>query len=265
MPIITLLSDFGLGKYVAAMKGVILSINPRATLVDLDHDIPPQNVREGAFVLGSVVPYYPSAIHLAVVDPGVGGSRKPLVIEAEKGILVGPDNGLLLPAAATLGEFTAYEISNEGYRLSKVSETFHGRDVFAPAAAHLSLGVQPSEMGKRVRTPAQLNFGHYEVTGDAIRGEVLFEDRFGNLITNVPSEALPSWLSIGGQYVLEASGTYQVPFVKNYASHEPGKALLTVSSDGYLEIAVNWGHARETVGVGPSEPFALRMSDSAKH
>ncbi|MEE9164183.1 MAG: S-adenosyl-l-methionine hydroxide adenosyltransferase family protein [Thermoplasmata archaeon] len=264
MPLITLLSDFGPGKYVAAMKGVILSINPEATLVDLDHDIPPQNVREGAFVLSAVVPYFPAGIHLAVVDPGVGGPRRPLVIEAEKGMLVGPDNGLLLPAAATLGEYAAYEISNEEYRLPEVSETFHGRDVFAPAAAHLSLGVRPDEMGKPVPSPVQLDFGEYEVTENAVRGEILFEDRFGNLITNVPHEALPSWMSIGGQYILETSRTYDIPFLKNYAAHEPGKALLTVSSDGYLEIAVNWGHARETVGVGPGETFALRTSTPAK-
>ncbi len=264
MPLITLLSDFGPGKYVAAMKGVILSINTEATLVDLDHGIPPQNVREGAFVLGAVVPYYPSAIHLAVVDPGVGGPRRHLVIEGEKGILVGPDNGLLLPAAATFGDFTAYELSTEEYRLPEVSHTFHGRDIFAPAAAHLSLGVEPSEMGKAVRSLVELDFGEYEITEDAVRGEILFEDRFGNLITNVPKEALPAWISPGGSYTLEASGTHEVPFVKNYAAHEPGKALLTISSDGYLEIAVNWGHARETVGVEPGETFALRTSAPAK-
>ncbi|MFQ5908883.1 MAG: S-adenosyl-l-methionine hydroxide adenosyltransferase family protein [Thermoplasmata archaeon] len=264
MPLITLLSDFGPGKYVAAMKGVILSLNPRATLVDLDHDIPPQNVREGAFVLASVVPYYPSAIHLAVVDPGVGGARRPLVIEGEKGLLVGPDNGLLLPAAASLGEFAAYELSNEAYRLPEVSHTFHGRDVFAPAAAHLSLGVKPSAMGQRVRSPVSLDFGKFEITAEAVRGEILFEDRFGNLITNVPQDALPSWISPGGFYDLEANGAHEVPFVKSYEAHEPGKALLTVSSDGYLEIAVNWGHARETVGVGAGERFVLRKSASGQ-
>ncbi|MCJ2530888.1 MAG: S-adenosyl-l-methionine hydroxide adenosyltransferase family protein [Candidatus Thermoplasmatota archaeon] len=264
MPLITLLSDFGPGKYVATMKGVILSINPEATLVDLDHDIPAQNVREGAFVLGAVVPYYPSAIHLAVVDPEVGGPRRPLVIEGEKGILVGPDNGLLLPAAATFGDFTAYELSNVEYRLPEVSHTFHGRDIFAPAAAHLSLGVEPSEMGKAVRSLVELDFGEYMVTEDVIRGEILFEDRFGNLITNVPQEALPSWTSLGGSYSLEASTIHEVPFVKSYTAHDPGKALLTLSSDGYLEIAVNWGNARETVGLGPGERFVVRKSSAKK-
>lgn len=264
MPVITLLSDFGPGKYVAAMKGVILSLNPTATLVDLDHDIPPQNVREGAFVLASVVPYFPSAIHLAVVDPGVGGPRKPLVIEGEKGVLVGPDNGLLLPAAASLGAFTAYELSNEAYRLPEVSDTFHGRDIFAPAAAHVSLGVRPSEMGERVPSPVELDFGEYEVTEEAVRGEILFEDRFGNLITNVPRGALPAWASFGGSYTLEAGETHALPFVRSYTTHEPGQPLLTISSDGYLEIAVNWGHARETVGVGPGEPFVLRRSAPGK-
>ncbi len=264
MPLITLLSDFGPGKYVAAMKGVILSINPGATLVDLDHGIPPQNVREAAFVLGAVVPYYPSAIHLAVVDPGVGGPRRPLVIEGGKGILVGPDNGLLLPAASAFGDFTAYELSNEEYRLPEVSHTFHGRDIFAPAAAHLSLGVEPSKMGKVVRSPVELDFGAYEVTKDAIRGEILFEDRFGNLITNVPEEALPTWTSFGGSYSLEAGTIREVPFVKIYTAHDQGKVLLTLSSDGYLEIAVNWGHARETVGLGPGERFLIRKAAAKK-
>ncbi|MFQ5552759.1 MAG: S-adenosyl-l-methionine hydroxide adenosyltransferase family protein [Thermoplasmata archaeon] len=263
MPLITLLSDFGPGKYVAAMKGVILSLNPTATLVDLDHGVSPQNVREGAFVLGSVVPYFPpGAIHLAVVDPGVGGHRRPLVVESERGVLVGPDNGLLLPAAEALGDYEAYELSNESFRLPQVSNTFHGRDIFAPAAAHLSLGVRPHEMGKHVPSPVELDFGRYEVKGDAIRGEVLFEDRFGNLITNVPREALPRWTTFGGSYTLEAGQTHELPFVRSYAAHDPGEPLLTVSSDGYLEIAVNWGQAGETVGLGPGDPFVVRKSGS---
>ena len=260
MSLITLLSDFGPGKYVAAMKGVILSINPEVRLIDVDHGISPQNIREGAFVLASVVPYFPAGIHVAVVDPGVGGPRKPLVIQGERGLLIGPDNGLLLPAAARLGEWKAYELSNEAYQRKEVAETFHGRDVFAPAAGHLSLGVPPSEMGERVSSPVELDFGDYEVTEDTVRGEILFEDRFGNLITNVPGQGLPTWVTFEGQYVLEAGGTHEVPFVRTYSAHEPGKALLTISSDGYLEIAVNWGHAREIVGVGAGEAFTVRNS-----
>jgi S-adenosylmethionine hydrolase len=258
MSVITILTDFGPGKYVAAMKGVILSINPLATVVDIDHSIPPQDVTQGAFVLSSVVEHFPGAVHVAVVDPGVGSERRPLIIECEKGVLVGPDNGLLMPAARKLGFRRAFEITEKRYCLPEISDTFHGRDIFAPVAAHLSRGETPDAMGKPAEALVLLDFGKYEVSTAEIRGTILFRDRFGNLTTNVPAEALPSWLSFGSVFEVHLRKTQRMPFLRNYASQDQGKALLTISSDGYLEIAVNQGDASYVFGAGPGDLFVVR-------
>lgn len=258
MSLITLLTDFGQGKYVATMKAVVLSINPQAAIVDIDHDIAPQNVLEGAFVLASAVKYFPTCIHVAVVDPGVGGGRRPLVVECEKGTLVGPDNGLLVPAAKILGLRGSFEITERDYCLPELSDTFHGRDIFAPVAAHLSLGVPPNSVGKRVDDLVQLDFGEYEVTSSEVRGELLFKDRFGNLSTNVPEDALPSWLIFGKKVELRLQHVLRLPFLRTYTSGEPGQPLLIISSDGYLEIAVNRGDASKLTGASPGDAFVLR-------
>ncbi len=264
MSLITLLSDFGPGKYVAAMKGVILSINPEARIVDIDHDVSPQNVLEGSFALASAVNYFPEALHVAVVDPGVGSSRRPLVVECERGLLVGPDNGLLFPAAQVLGFEGAFEVKEEKYCLPKASSTFHGRDVFAPVAAHLSLGVAPESVGPPVRDMMELHFGTYHVSELEVKGEVVFEDRFGNLITNVPAEALPTWLAPGRTAEVELADTRELPFHQNYASGEEGEPLLTISSDGFLEIAVNRGRASNLLQARQGSTFTARKPRPGK-
>lgn len=258
MALVTLLTDFGLGRYVAAMKGVILSINSEATIVDLAHDISPQGVVEGAFVLASAVRYFPEAVHVAVVDPGVGTKRRALVIACERGTLVGPDNGLLMPAAERLGVQAAYEVTEEAYRLSEVSATFHGRDIFAPVAAHLSLGVAPDAVGPLAEGLVAADFGRYEVTDARLTGRILFADRFGNLISNVPEEALPPWLSWGDRVRLEMAGEHEAVFARTYAAVDPATPAVSVSSDGYLEIAVNRGSAAASLGAGPGATFTLR-------
>jgi S-adenosylmethionine hydrolase len=264
MSLITLLTDFGPGKYVAAMKGVILSINPRARIVDVDHELPPQDVLQGAFVLSSVVEYFPEAIHVAVVDPGVGSERRALVIECESGVLVGPDNGLLLPAARRLGLRQAFEITERRYCLPRISDTFHGRDVFAPVAAHLSLGTSPASMGNPVKDPVQLDFGRYQVSSSSVRGRILFKDRFGNLTVNVPEEALPPWIVRAASLEVKLRRTHRMPFLKSYASQEPGKPLLTISSEGFLEIAVNQGDASLLLGAYPGDNVTIRSPGPRK-
>lgn len=258
MPLITLLTDFGLGRYVAAMKGVILTINPEATVVDLHHNIRPQSVLEGAFVLASAVPYYPGAIHVGVVDPGVGTARRPIVVVGERGLLVGPDNGLLYPAAERIGRVAVYEITNREYVGPRVSKTFHGRDLFAPAAAHLSRGVDPALLGPVVEDLVPLDFGRPEIQPGEIRARILHADHFGNLITNVPGDAVPSWVTDGGP--LEVGNTMPIPatFHDTYAAAERDRPLLTISSDGYLEVAVNQGNAAERLHVAPGDLLTLR-------
>lgn len=264
MALVTLLTDFGAGKYVASMKGVILSIHPKATVVDIDHEIAPQNVREGAFVLAAAVPHFPPAVHVAVVDPGVGTKRRPLVVECERGLLVGPDNGLLLPAARRLGFRQAYEATRSEYWLPEVSDTFHGRDVFAPLGAHLSRGRKPREVGASIDDPVDLDFGSYRVTEGEVHAEVLYQDRFGNLTTNVPREALPGWIRPGATLVLRLRKEYRVPFHRSYGHRERGRPLLTLSSDGFLEIAVNRGNAAEMLGARPGDPVTLHPDEPGR-
>lgn len=257
MSLITLLSDFGLGKYVASMKGVILSINPDARIVDIDHDVSPQNVTEGSFVLASAANYFPSAIHVAVVDPGVGSSRRPLVVECERGMLIGPDNGLLFPASRVLNFRRAFEITEEKYWLPRVSSTFHGRDIFAPVAAHLSLGVSADSVGSMVTDMVELSFGEFRVSDQEVRGEVLYVDRFGNLVTNVPAESSPSWIN-GGRFVeMELGGHHKLPIHRNYSAAKPRQPFVTVSSDGFLEIAVSRGNAAQLLKAGQGDSFLL--------
>ncbi len=250
MGIITLTTDFGLGKYLAAMKGIILGINPQATIVDIHHGIGPQNVREGAFVLFDAVRYFPPAIHVAVVDPGVGTDRRDLVVECEGGILVGPDNGLLMPAAKALGSGTVREIRNPRYIRSGVHPTFHGRDVMAPVAAYLSLGVKASELGPTIEDHVDLDFGRAEATPWELRGKVIYVDRFGNLITNIPSETLEGWAKYGEQLVIQVGSQGVVAtFQPSYGFEAKGNLLVTISSAGFVEVAVNQGSGAQLLGA----------------
>ena len=205
--VITLLTDFGLAdSYVGAMKGVVLGINPQANLVDLTHDVSPQNVLQGAFLLGTAWPYFPDGtIHLAVVDPGVGTERRALLLEGHGHLFLAPDNGILSfvlpqeetgtspfqPYLARVPEgFRAYALTDPRYWRHPVSDTFHGRDIFAPVAAHLSLGLAAEEVGEPVDSLIRLAIPVPQWQGDRLLGHVLHIDRFGNVVTSVPAEVL---------------------------------------------------------------------------
>ena len=190
---ITLTSDFGLkDPYVAEMKGVILTINPQANIIDVTHSIEKFNIREGAFILASAAPYFPKdTIHLAVIDPIVGTERRSILIQTKRGFFVGPDNGVLMLAAQNQGIEHLYELSNPKFMLTKVSSTFHGRDVFAPAAAHLDRGVKPSEFGPEITEAATIKFPSVVRRNSSLIGEVWHIDDFGNIITNISQKDLP--------------------------------------------------------------------------
>jgi S-adenosylmethionine hydrolase len=242
--LITLTTDFGLGEYVAAMKGVILNINLDVKIIDIMHMIRSQDVKEGAYVLYSTAPYFPNAIHVGVVDPGVGTQRKAILIECERGILVGPDNGLLIPCARKLGIKNIYEITNKSYMNEPISDTFHGRDIFAPAAAFISKGVSVDEFGEPISDFVDLKLEEYEEGDDFIKGKFLFLDRFGNLIFSIPKEVLLKHLNFGDEIEItiknqDRSLTKKIRFLPSYAHGEPNKLLATVSSSGFLEIACN--------------------------
>ena len=192
MSIISLLSDFGhKDPYVAEMKAVILSIAPQARIVDITHEIEKFNIRMGAYVLASAAPYFPpNTIHVAVVDPGVGTKRRPIIAETNRSLYVGPDNGLLMLAAHKEHIKKVYQLDNPKYMLSQVSKTFHGRDIFAPAAAHLAQGNKPSDFGPAIQDYILPEFAKPHAKKGELLGEVLHIDDFGNIVSNISAENL---------------------------------------------------------------------------
>jgi S-adenosylmethionine hydrolase len=258
-PLITLTTDFGdASPYAAVVKGVILSINPAARLLDLTHHIPPQDVRHADYFLGAAAPYFPAGtIHLAVIDPGVGTERHPLLVEAGGQYLVGPDNGVFTRAATALGGPTCVRrLTEPRFWRPEVSSTFHGRDVFAPVAAHLSLGVDSAAVGPAVAGMVELRPHSAVCWGNRRAGEVQFVDGFGNLITNIPASlisALPVRATLGN------SDPLPFRWVKSYADAAPGELVSLFSSDGYVEFAVVNGSAAHRLGAGAGTPVELHF------
>lgn len=191
-PIVSLLSDFGLrDAYVAEMKAVILTICPQAQIVDVSHQVAKFDVRMGAFVLASTVTYFPKGtVHIAVVDPGVGTERRPIVVKTKRSLFVGPDNGLLVLAAEREGIKHVYAINDVDFMLERVSGTFHGRDVFAPVAARLAMGCSPAEVGPEISDYVVPEYAKPAVKGRTLTGQVLHVDDFGNVITNISARDL---------------------------------------------------------------------------
>jgi len=246
MTIVTLTTDFGLADgYVGTMKGVILSIAPGAHLVDVSHDIAPQHVRQAAYVLSRAAPYFPrGTVHLAVVDPGVGSARRPLLVQTSDACFVGPDNGLFT-FALEQPSAQAYELDRREFWRPGVSATFHGRDIFAPVAAHLANGRLPADLGTPVADPLRLpELIAVQVKPGHLRGHVIHIDRFGNLITSIPG----AWVTEGG-WVCDIAGRRIVGIQPTYAAAQPGTLLALISSNDTVEIAVRDGSAAALLGV----------------
>lgn len=241
--VITLLSDFG-DVYPASMKGVILGINPDANIVDISHSIPRHNIRTGAFVLMTCAKYFPtSTVHIAVVDPGVGTKRRPIAVRAHSPggdihFFISPDNGLLIPAARSIGKFEVYEITNRDLFRKIPSHTFHGRDIFAPVGAYISMGMGIEEVGAEIFDFIDLDFGTGIKTEETFLGKVIFIDPFGNIVTNISSDIID--FKYGD--ILEIEGI-KIPFLNSYGFCKEGEPLALIGSQGYLEIAVNQGNA----------------------
>ena len=259
-PIITLLTDFGLSDhYVAAMKGVILSICPDANLVDISHDVRPYAILEAAFTLAQAYKYFPQGTtHLVVVDPGVGSARRPLIAEANGHRFVAPDNGVLSMA----GELRAREIRDERFFRGPVSQTFHGRDIFAPVAAHLASGVLPAEVGPEIADPVRLaGLEPVSLGPGEWQGAVLRVDWYGNVITNFVSERfLPS---PANPPVLLFGTTSVTQYCPNYAAAPPHEPVLVAGSSGYLEVSINQGDAASAMGISPGFLVILNAPASA--
>jgi S-adenosyl-L-methionine hydrolase (adenosine-forming) len=235
------------------MKGVILTRAPAATIVDVTHGIPPQDVLAGALVLRHALPYFPDgSVHVAVVDPGVGTSRRPLCVETARGFLVGPDNGVLSLAAPRDDVRRIVHLTDERFFLTPRSHTFHGRDVFAPVAAALASGTAAAALGPELTDMQRLEVPAPVADGDRIRGQVIYVDHFGNLVTNVSHETLPAH---------DATITVRAARVRgvaaSYASVSPGEPVAVVNSWGLLEIAVREGSARAALGARVGDPVVV--------
>lgn len=278
-PIVTLLTDFGeYDAYVGAMKGVILSIAPDVQLIDISHKVTPQNIHQAASILAGIYAYYPGhTIHLAVVDPGVGSERQPIALETHRGIFVAPDNGLLTYIRLKEPSSTPVLLENRSYWLPSPSNTFHGRDIFSPVAAHLAKGVPVRQMGSILETIVMFPVTPLDLTPTMIRGEVTQIDRFGNLLTNISylrwldTETLelhhvqvqnnePITIQLNATKVRITCGWHAFKGIRHtYSTAEVGQPLAVVGSNGELEIAINQGSASSALAAKVGDPVTLHI------
>jgi S-adenosyl-L-methionine hydrolase (adenosine-forming) len=263
--VITFLSDFGLqDDFVGTCHGVIKRIAPDAEIIDITHGIPPQAVLQGALVLCNTIPYMPEGVHLAVVDPGVGGARRPLALRDESGRLyVGPDNGLLIPAAERMGGIAAaHELANPEYALQRVSRTFHGRDLFSPAAAHLTRGVELDELGPplAVDSLARLDIPEPDIGAERILSTVLYIDRYGNVQLNVSTDQLEQAGIVPGSKVeLEVRDElYYAVAARTFADARWGDIILYEDAYDNVALAISQGNAAQMFGARAGDAVVVR-------
>jgi S-adenosyl-L-methionine hydrolase (adenosine-forming) len=247
--IITLTTDFGQrDPYVAMMKGVILSINGDARIVDIAHQIAAGAIAEAASILKDAHRFFPTGtVHVAVVDPGVGGPRRPIALVAKNHLFVGPDNGLFWPLIEADGQCHVIRLTDKRYWMKQISATFHGRDIFAPVAAHLSQGVDPLSMGETIDDPMPLEVPLPRMEGTALVGEIVRIDHFGNLITNIAREHLAPFLE-SKDLTIRIGGLVLNTLSTTYSDVPKGQSLALMGSSNALEIAVNGGNAAHDLG-----------------
>lgn len=260
-PLITLLTDFGdRDWFVASMKGVILTINPHATIVDLSHHVPPHTIEDAAYLLKSCYRYFPEGtVHVAVVDPGVGSARRPLIAKSERCFFLAPDNGLLTHILADNSEMEVREIENEDYRLRSLGRTFDGRDLFAPAAAWLTTQQPFASFGRVIDDYKTFRISMLKWEDRALVGEIVYVDRFGNLISNITIKHLEEVRSVTRRQVRTICiGKHKIEgFVANYSDGTPDHPRALVNSNGLVEIFIKEGSAANSLGVGTREPMTV--------
>ena len=272
MPIITLLTDFGVeDEYVGIMKGVILTINPAATIVDISHHIDPQDLLRAAYMIQASYKYFPpGTVHVAVVDPGVGSDRDIIAVKTKEHILLAPDNGVLTFLNNDKRIEAIVRVENPDYFLDTVSQTFHGRDIFAPVAAHLSAGLDISKLGPPLdqRNLVTLCIHEpYVSENDELIGTIASIDRFGNLITNIDEKTLKKFRKTASGTRLEIQmGEYKmIGLSQSYESVEPQSALAIMGSRGYLEIAVSCGNAEQHFIAEKGDIVRIRLTERSGH
>ncbi len=258
-PIITLTTDYGTNDHlVGVLKGVILKINPEATIIDITHSVTPFDLLDGALAIVSAYPYFPPrTIHVVVVDPGVGTERRPLLISGQNQYFIAPDNGVLSGVYEREQNFLVRHLTSEHYFLQPVSKTFHGRDIFAPAAGWLSKHWQPASMGEEIKDFKRFAMPKPKETEGLLKGLILKVDGFGNLITNFRAEDLPRESLKKGEVALQVGGHPVTRLVPTFASGNAGEPVAYIGSSGYVEIAVNKGNASKALGIGRGIPVLL--------
>jgi S-adenosylmethionine hydrolase len=258
--IVTLITDFGLqAEYAGAVKGAILSANPRCQVVDVSHQIPPGDILRASFVLKNAFSCFPDGtVHLAVVDPGVGTRRRPLILRQGRHFFVGPDNGIFSEVLPAPGKGAGYEITREEFFRRPVSATFHGRDLFGPVAGYLSSGLPAREFGPRVAGFIRAEIPRPERGSNRLIGRVLWADPFGNLLTNIAREEYGPLLSERGWRILGKSWRIE-GLSSTYGEGKPGTPLALFGSSGYLELALNQGRAADKLRIKPGDPLVIRL------
>ncbi|YAF96547.1 MAG: S-adenosyl-l-methionine hydroxide adenosyltransferase family protein [Nodularia sp. CChRGM 3473] len=258
--LLVLLSDFGdRDVYVGVMKGVIAQINPLLRVIDLTHQIPPQNITAVRFCLMNAYPYFPDGtVYVAVVDPGVGSKRRAIAVEFAQGFLVGPDNGIFSGVLSQTPAITAVELTNPNYwRTPEPSKTFHGRDIFAPVGAYLANGVPLKQLGQEIdpETLVQLDIGDCKQTNTGVTGCIQYIDYFGNLVSNVPEIYVQ-----GKTWCVQAAGL-TIPGCETYSDVEVGEIAALVGSHGWVEIAINSGDAHSQLQINLQDTLQVLFRD----
>ena len=260
-PIITLTTDYGTNDHlVSVMKGVILKINPDAKIYDITHSVMPFDILDAALVIGQAYRHFPSrTIHVVVIDPGVGTQRRPILVSADQHYLIAPDNGVLSMVYEKEERLTVRHITSEHYFLSPVSNTFHGRDIFAPVAGWLSKNWQPGSFGEEVTDFVRFAMPKPKAANNTVKGVVLKVDNFGNLITNLTPEDVPQILVEGAKFKLTVGSRSVDKLAQSYTQGAQGEVFAIVGSSGYLEISMNRGSAARTVGAQRGAEVTLEL------
>ena len=260
-PIITLTTDYGTNDHlVGVLKGVILRILPNATIVDINHHVVPFDVLDCALSIAAAYRYFPPrTVHAVIVDPGVGTERRPILVSAEQQYFVAPDNGVLSLIYEREAAASVRHITSEHYFLNPVSQTFHGRDVFAPVAAWLAKTYQTEAFGEEITDFARFSLPRPKAAGSVLKGVVLRADSFGNLLTNFTAEDLPQAVRAGGKIQLQVGGKRVEKLARTFAQGPAGEPVAIVGSSGFLEIAVNKGQAARVLGVNRGAEVTLEI------
>ncbi len=260
-PVITVTTDYGTSDHlVGVLKGVILRIAPNATIVDINHHVAPFDLLDGALTIGAAYRYFPPrTVHLVVIDPGVGTQRRPILVTADQHYFVAPDNGVLSVIYEREPAVTVRHITAEHYFLSPVSNTFHGRDVFAPVAAWVAKTSQTEAMGEEISDYVRFALPRPKAAGSALKGVVLRVDTFGNLMTNFTAEDLAAATGADGKLSLQVGGKRVEKLAQTFANGASGEPVAIIGSSGFLEIAVNKGQAARVLGVNRGAEVVLEI------